>query len=281
MKVTNKYNIPHNIALAMTPKEWTPDPQRIGVTDLIDGPLPRTLRIKHYDNLVIDVSDGFYSFLGTMTDALVKKCAGPWDLVRVKLEYESEYGLTLVGKPDWINVLDKKLVDLKYTSVWSSLRGEKDEWIKQVNVYDWLVRKITGGRIEIGALEIHVIMRDWVTTKAGQGDYPKMPVKVFKIDRWSEKEQEDFIMSRLEDHVNNPMRECTPDEKWQTANSYAVMKKGQKRAVRVLSSEAEALQYMKERKLSNKTYSIEKRPGACRKCEQYCAVKEFCPFVDF
>lgn len=277
MKTTNKQGYPDNIVRALSPEPYRPNPKRIGVTSLIGAPLPRTLKQRHYDVLSEDVDDMLYAFHGNMADEVVKSFAGPWDLVKVKMEVETFEGFTLVGKPDIVSIMERLIRDIKYVSTFAVIFPEnRVYWEKQLNLYDWMLQLVIGDSIKIEGLQVQALLRDFNKRQAGHGDYPKHAIHIIDIPRWSHKEQTEFIEERLRDHLENPERECTPEEKWQTATTWAVKKKGAKRATRVLDSEAEAIEFIKEK--GDKTLLIEKRKGQCKKCEEYCIARYVCPY---
>jgi len=274
-KVTNKYNYPECVVRSLIPKHgYIPNPLRIGVKDLMGAPLPRTLKLRHADDIETDVSSLINIFHGYLVDESIKRFAGMWDLTDIKLEIPTEYGLTLIGKPDIVSIDTGILTDIKYTSIWSFIFGAQvDDWEKQLNVYDWALN--TTEQIHIKELNITAIFRDWKKTEAYKADYPDTPIKIVPIVRWPIQKQEDYINSRLEDHVNNPERECTPEEKWQTPDTFAVMKKGNKKASRVFENRNEADTYIKDK---GDDFSVIKRNGECKKCNEYCSVNQFCKF---
>ena len=69
--------------------------------------------------------------------------------------------------------------------------------------------------------------------------------------------------------------ECTEKERWAKPDTYAVMKKGRKSALRLLPTEEKAKQFMKDYKVS-KDLSIDFRKGVSTRCEGYCEVSQFC-----
>ena len=67
---------------------------------------------------------------------------------------------------------------------------------------------------------------------------------------------------------------CTPEERFNSGDKYAVMKKGRKTAMRVLDSleDAEAWKHA-----SGGEY-IDVRKGEDKKCIDYCSVCKFCDY---
>jgi hypothetical protein len=68
---------------------------------------------------------------------------------------------------------------------------------------------------------------------------------------------------------------CSPDERWAKPTKYAVMKAGNKRAVRVMETMEEAEKLAAD---LGKNHYTETRPGESTRCMDYCSCCEFCNF---
>ena len=64
---------------------------------------------------------------------------------------------------------------------------------------------------------------------------------------------------------------CTSEERWAKPDTYAVMKKGRKTALRLLPTEEQAKEY-----IGDQDFSVEFRKGVSTRCEGYCEVSQFC-----
>lgn len=276
MITKNSKNLPEYIVNAVN-KNYKPKPNRISVTSLVDPPLIRTLLIKHWDELEDDAKDKLWMLHGTALDDYLKKHSR-WGLTNIKIELPFD-DVIVVAKPDYYNVLDGTLADIKDTSVWN-LKEVKKAYECQLNVYDWMMNKVAP-HLRISSLQIHGFARDWrKNEKIRYHHYPNIPFEILLVNRWDTQEQLDYIDAQLKDHKLNPDRECTPEEKWQKSNTYAVMKKGRKSALRVLDSEQEAKDWMAAKKQGD---NIVKRPGSCIRCgdkknEGYCPVSSVCKY---
>jgi hypothetical protein len=60
---------------------------------------------------------------------------------------------------------------------------------------------------------------------------------------------------------------------WERPSKFAVMKKGQKKAVKLCDTEWNAEEYIGD----NKGLYIELRPGERTRCKSYCIVQNHCP----
>jgi len=67
---------------------------------------------------------------------------------------------------------------------------------------------------------------------------------------------------------------CTDQERWKKEDTFRIIKKGRKSAVRVLNSQDEADKYLEGQ--DDKNLSIEVAKGKYVRCESYCNVAEFC-----
>jgi len=273
MEITNKYQLPEGLVEIVSGMSYPPNPKRFSVTDIIGPPLIRSLKIDHWKELETDVSDYLWMILGVAVDDLISSAKKGEAVRQHKMELEID-GHTVVGKADVIN--DDVLADWKCTSVYSFIGGIKPEWEGQLNIYDYLLWKELKEDSPITSLKIYAILRDWQASKAKYDkNYPNIPFQISTVSKWTHEQQRDYILSRLNDYIKNPYRECTDDEKWRSDTTYAVKKNGQKRAMRVLESFEKA----EEWKNKNGGNYIEKRLGECKRCSTYCAVKSICKYA--
>lgn len=267
MKFTNKYHLPDYLESYLK-RFYKSDPYRIGVTSLIDEPLPRYLLMKHWDEMIVDVSEFLTSIKGQGIHTLFQD-----KLPKIEIE---QNGFTIVGEADkeFLN----NLIDIKVTSVWTLIyKSQLAGYEKQLNVYDWLKVKKYGKGFD--KLLIDMFFDDWKINKTkqkGNWSYPKILFKRIEVKKWSFEQQEQFVKEQLQKHkesLTNP-KECSPESKWQSHNTYAIMRKGRKSAVRVFDTQQEAEKYPKK-----KTGDfIEERKGECKRCNNYCLVNKFCPY---
>ena len=115
-----------------------------------------------------------------------------------------------------------------------------------------------------------------------KAEYPKLPVQVIKFNFTLEDfaEIESWLIDkfdeirRCEQLPDDELPLCTPEERYNSGDKYAVMKKGRKTALRVLDSMEEAEKWMAD----NGGDEIEVRPGEDKKCIDYCSACEFCNY---
>ena len=175
----------------------------------------------------------------------------------------------------------KTVTDYKTGTVWKVMFDEWDDYHKQLLMYAYMLRKI-GFDCKNG--QIVMILKDHSKTKAKlDPTYPKYPVYVKKFNFTDEDfaNIENFINERFKaykQYENVPdalLPSCTKEERWHKDDKYAVMKKGRKTAIKLCDSEEEANSKVAE--LGTGHY-VEFREGKDGRCDDYCQVKDFCPF---
>jgi hypothetical protein len=272
---------PEYLVRAVSGDKYEPRPDRMSVTRLIGPPLIRTLEMLHYDDITEQVEDKLWALDGIGFDYIMKHYS-QWGLTNIKLEVPFPvHKLTVVAKLDYYNVLEYVLADLKRTSVWSildAIKNGKTDWEKQLNIYCWLLKHVAP-QLAVNELQIHAFARDWrpVEKLRDNRNYPKK-MEIITIPNWGTANQLDYIDAQLKDHELNPERECTPEEKWQKSDKWAVKGLGNKTAKggKVCNSEAEAKAFINSK--PNKPWEIEFRAGECVRCKSYCNVSQFCKY---
>lgn len=251
-------------------------PDRISVTELIQPPQIRALSRKHDSSLSEDASDRIWSLLGTLLHgALEQNAQGLKNLISEGELSTRVLEWNVVGHYDLSEMLldGELLTDYKLTSVWAVKEGVKPEWVAQLNLYAELLRRSAR---PVSALQLVAIGRDWSLQKARfDSQYPQQQVKVFPVPLWTPEEATEYLESRVRLHQYaawyDKWPECSEEERWARPTQWALMKKGQKRAVKLYDSYAAA-----ERN-RGAAHFIQERPGESVRCASYCHVSSFCP----
>jgi hypothetical protein len=277
MEITNNLNLPEPLVRAVSrhPRERRPD--MISVSELIQPPQLRALSVTHDAELSDDAGDRIWALLGTLMHHALEQNAKGLSNVMAEQELKTTVlGWELVGHYDLSEmVLDGEiLTDYKLTSVWAVKDGIKREWEEQLNVYAQLIR-LAGRRVD--QLQIVAIGRDWSKSKAKfDSTYPQQQVKVFSVPLWTSEETMEFIKVRIKLHqaaAKGSWPDCTEDERWARSTVWAVMKQGQKKAVKLHSTKEAADRHAE---LLVAHYVVE-RLGESVRCENYCSVATVCP----
>ena len=288
MKYTNVNNIPIEVIRALHNDSYTKGESVISATGLLRPPQIRILEEEHHEDISVDVSDEIWKLLGQSVHTILERAnEGYKDTITEERMYATVGGWTISGQTDSISVDDKILKDYKVTSSWTvmnALKEGKEEWEQQLNIYDWLFRQNYPEKT-INQLNIITINRDWSKNQLQRsgGDYPIAPVSVINIPKWSEEEQQEFIKERVSIHqeaeadylISKELPPCTSAEQWRRKDTYRVMKKGRKSALRVLETQELAEEYVSGHS-DEASLSIDFLKGEPIRCNGYCPVAEFC-----
>jgi hypothetical protein len=281
MNITNKYNLPDTFLSFARDGKYDKGNADISVTTLIDSPRIKLLKEQHGSEIEADVSDMIWPLLGTAVHHMLESGEAKGNITMEERLFVSVDGWTLSGQIDHQEEIAGKIhiSDYKVTSVWSVIYG-KEEWVKQLNVYAQMVRLAKDK--EVGSVRIIAILRDWNRRDAMlKPDYPKSPVATVDIPLWSEADAMEYIYDRINLHQDAQMSwdtkealiNCSDDERWMKTTTYALTKKGNKRATKVFEhfddAAAELLTY-------GLGYEVITRKGEYTRCDQYCSVAQFC-----
>lgn len=280
MKITNTLSLPAPFVSLAEGDEYPTAPNEYRVTSLLKGVRETILERRHGAEITRDVSDMVWLLFGTAVHGILEQhqeAGSQLKEERIKVPFE-EYVLS--GKFDLYDDNTKIVTDYKTASVWKIIFGDFADWRRQTLIYCYMLRQIgfdaQGGEI-VAFLKDHS-KRD-AKVKAG---YPKFPVHTVKF-RFTDAdfaECEDWLRAKFAeiraaeklDDADLPV--CTPDERFNSGDKFAVMKKGRKTALRVLDSEEAAEKW----KADNGGDHIEIRRGEDKKCVDYCSACEFCNY---
>ena len=287
MKITNNFNLPSVVVSALTQDDYTKGKSNRSVTQLIDSPQVAVLARENADKIQKDAVDFLWSRFGTSVHNMFEKAVESEDkVISEQRMYAEVSGWTISGAVDLQEITpDGRIVsDYKVTSVWSVIYS-KQEWHNQLNLYAWLIRKSQD--VAVKQLRIIAIIRDWQRRRASEDStYPQSPIKMIVIPLWSDAEQDAYVAKRVELHqeaefkriTGEELEGCTDAEKWKKDDQFAVMKKGRKRAVRVLSSHEDADDFIEAISVEPEKHHVDVRKGEPTRCIQnWCSVNEWCP----
>lgn len=266
MNLTNLLGLPDAFVAAVKNDPYSGGGD-ISVTKLIDSPQRRVLYGKYKDFVVEDVSDRVWSLMGQAVHTVLERAATT-ALVEKRL-FMDVNGWKLSGQFDRLHVADKCIQDWKVTTTYKA--DGDDGWTRQLNVLRMLA--ITNGH-DIERLQIVAIFRDWQRSKAERDDkYPQANVKIIEVPVWTDEQALNYINERVSLHqkaFNGEEVLCSDEERWYSGTTYALMKEGGKRALKVSENKEDLGEVAKG-------YFIEERKGGYRRCEGYCEVAPFCP----
>jgi len=240
MKYTNKMGLSNAVEDAII--SFAQEYDKVGwksATTLIDSPRSKILTERHSDEIVEDVSDLIWSFIGNMAHLIAEKNAGK-DCIAEQRFIEVINGKEISFKPDRLEKNPGSsppswtLRDFKMTSIWilkKACAGElKKEWVKQMNVYAYLLG-VAG--FNVTEMKLEIFGRDWRLSEQRQSphDYPSKQCGVFDVPMWDAKEMEKYIHERIELYKkcenlsDNELPRCSEEERWAKPDLWAVVKK--------------------------------------------------------
>jgi len=267
--MTNRANLPDAIVTAVVNDSYNKGDAQISVTGLLKPPRMSTLEEQHGHEITEDVSERIWSLLGQAVHMILER-ANRTAIAERRLSMEIE-GWKISGAMD---VYEEKgiLSDFKITSVYKLLQGDLDEWASQLNLYSVLLRH--HGH-HVSKLQIIAILRDWSKLEAARNpDYPQAQVVNIPLPLWEPEKSLAFMRERviLHQQARVTLPECSAKERWAKPDVWAVMKVGRKSAVKLCSTDREAL----ELATTDKKYYVAHRPGLSIRCSAYCSIFKFC-----
>lgn len=300
MKLMNKYNLP-KVVYDRIHSDILSDPYGIGdkqgcfrTTEMLGAPLPRTLfrQYKESDKLVIDASFYLQMMFGTAFHSI---CEGE-DTKTTKYEcrcmLEFEYNGQAVQIYGTIDQLDEMETAVLITDNKTGMKAHlkfpvRDEYIQQTNVYRLMVSDKFDKPFK---LFIRYFLKDFTTIAAANNSQePQCQMQVKPVPLWNDKQVMDFIASRVADHIENPERLCTkqernfgnikykikhPDRKQALVASY--VENGVRQDITTIAKAQEMLETVKPN-LRAKAYIDEQADDI--KCKHYCHVVSVCPYA--
>ena len=298
MKITNNFGMPQPFVDFAINDKYSKGKADISVTTLIDSPKIRLMKEQYDNQIEVDAVDMVWALFGTAVHSVLENSKQSDNILTEERLYSEVDGWVLSGALDRQEINKNAdgtdeitIIDYKVTSVWSVIYGKPD-WEKQLNCYAYLVDNKNGFLNKaVKKLKICAILRDWNRREAERKpDYPKAPIVFVDVPLWDYSERFKYIQSRMALHqetqilfdMHSDVGLCSDEEMWKKSDTWAVKKKGQKRALRVLDSEEEAIKYIEWHNETDKTYTkktyleIEFRSGEYTRCGNYCSVADFC-----
>jgi len=280
MKITNKLDLPQPIVDAIRANWYGGGGEHrfASVTELIKPVKQFLLGKRHADELEQDAADMIWTLMGSAIHKVVE-AADIDNAIQEERLSVSFKGARITGGFDLYH--EGIVSDVKFTSVWSYIYGSRiKDWTIQLNLYAWLLERYG---FNVDGIEVLAIFRDWSRHKA-QADpsYPK-PVERIRLELWDEEQVETWLEERIaeikacDELPDDLIPECSPSERWEEPDRFAVMKPGAQRALRVFDSIDEARQFVNGHKEADR-FAVMK-PGAQRALRVFDSIDEARQFV--
>lgn len=278
--ITNKLNLPTPFVNAVT-REYQYKEKQYSVTSMLKGTCQVLLERRHAGEIETDVSDMIWALFGSACHSILEQAKETDDQLKENHLVIDVGDYKLSGIFDLYDAKEKKVTDYKTGSIWKVQFDDFEDYRKQLLMYAYMLRSI-GFECDKG--EIVMILKDHSKTKAKfDSNYPQFPVyiKSFNFSDKDIEEIEKYITDKfneikeLEGVSDELLPPCSKAERWHRDDTYAVMKKGRKTAVKLCPTKEEAEKYIEG--LDN-NYFIEFREGKDSRCDEYCTVCKFCKY---
>jgi hypothetical protein len=281
MQIENRLGLPEAIVKAVSTELHNKTDKELSATTLLKGIKEIIIERRHWNELKVDAADSIWAVWGEAVHALLET-EGKHEFCEVDVhDFIGEIKIT--GRIDNYDMEAGVITDYKTASVWKILVGDLEDWRMQGIIYSWLLHN---NDCRVKKCRIVAMLKDHSKSKAKfDSSYPQSPVFIYEFQVTKEllEEAEKFVKQRVAEYLkyidkaDDDIPPCTDKERWAEKTKHAVMKKGNKRAVKVCDTIIEAQQ--KADSLGAGHY-VETRPGTSKKCSDYCVCKDYCNFYN-
>ncbi len=273
MKITNRLCLPQPLVDAVKNDPYSRGKSDISVTQLYQPPRKIALERQYEDVISEDASDRIWSLLGQSMHTILER-ANLTAIAERRFYYQC-LGWTVSGQFDAI-YSGGLLQDYKLCSAFEVTKGIKPDWIYQLNVGRVLIENEID--IKITSLQVVAILRDWSKRAAlekKKDGFPQTQVVLIDVPLWPIEKAKSYIEERVTLHqqARITLPECSYEDRWAKPNTFAVTKKGNKRADRVYGTMDEA-RYHASKDPAN--FLITERAAESVRCQFYCSVSAHC-----
>lgn len=269
MRLTNRLGLPDAIVQAVRNDSYSSGDADMSVTTLLKPVRIVAMERSMEGELVEDAADRIWSLMGQVVHGILER-ADTTGITERRLTMEVE-GWKISGQMD--RYQDGVLQDYKVVTGYKFKGGGvPEEYEAQINVYAELLRQ--NGH-EVKRLEIVGILRDWSKLEARRDhEYPQQQVVVREVKLWEAEKVQAFVRDRviLHKQAQVALPECSPEERWARPGVYALMKVGQKKAVKLYDNAADADAHAS----TAANLLVVFRPGQNVRCSNYCSVAHVC-----
>ena len=284
MKFTNKYNLPENL-YKLKSHEWYGGANAVhdfSVTQMCNPVCMTILQNRHKEDIETDVMDRYFQTIGTGIHHLAEIANKDKKYVVEERKYITINDVVLSGQVDLYSPFEQKMIDYKVTKAEASKFSDKmDKYKKQLNVNKYIF-EMNG--FPVKTLEIVEIYRDWDRLRAmRESSYPQTPIVAIDIPVLSNSLIEYEIKKYISEYQSqkklndNELSPCSVTDRWESKASFAVMKHGASRALKLCNDILEAETYRSLNTKVQDTY-IEERKPVPKRCVDWCEVNIYCPF---
>lgn len=304
MLVTNAHALPEVFMNFARSDKYDKGDADFSATQLIDSPRISALMSQHYSELREDLSERVFSMMGQALHHIAEAGANFNHISEERLfaTYNVDGKDCVVsGQVDLQEIMGEppegiiRMVDFKVTSVFSAMSGSRvyAKWCQQLGIYKNLLAKEKNIPVENIEAFVCAFYRDWSKMRVlSEHDYPAAPAQMLPVNTRGY-DTDEYITERIRAHVKareelaagEPISyHCTAEERWTKEQSYAVIKRGNKKATRVFDKRSDAVDWIAKHRVAGTSlaqnitnrYLVQIRQGAHTRCEHYCPVAKFC-----
>ena len=278
MKITNRLGLPFGLVKAVSTEKHNAE-NCVSATTLLQGVKQIILTERHWDELEDDVSDRIWAVWGQAVHSLLEH-EGENDFTELEMSHKIG-NITVTGRIDNYDMKNGVICDYKTASIWKVKYRDFAEWEAQGMIYAWLLKK---NGFEVKKCRFIALLKDHSKTDMLRDrQYPPKPVHVyeFPVTLAGLMKVDGFIKSRLREYENcrglrdDEIPPCAPEERWDKASTFAVMKTGRKTEVKLFDNAEGANARAAE---LGSAYFVETRCGGSTKCRHYCLCRQFCNY---
>lgn len=280
MIITNNQNLPKPFVDAVS-RNYEYKDKRYSVTSILKGYRENLLTRRYANQIEQDCADSIWMIFGTAVHKVLEESNADEHLLKeLKLEMKLQNGYVLSGIIDLYDTDNKEVIDYKTGSVWKVKFDDWKDYRKQLLYYAVLLK---ANGYECHKAKNVMLLKDHSKRESKiSSDYPEYPVYTKEytftsqeIDQAEQEIREIFnCLESLENALDSELPICTDEQRWAKPDKWAVMRKGVKKAVRVLDSQEQAEEYL----TNSKGDYIEFRKGEDSKCLEYCSCNKYCSY---
>ena len=262
------------------------------VTTLLNPPRIVHLEKRHLSKIDRYVKEQLGSYIGTAIHEYTERCLNK--IPNSPYKCEERLAVTIEdrvvsGAYDIVRIDSAEdMYDIKTTSTWKAIFGDKFDWTAQQNMYRylyWLHHKK-----KLRTIRIIAFFMDWSAREMQRygGKYPREKAEEYSLPRWGIDKTYKYMVERVkimkaeEDTPDDQLPLCSYEDMWSKPDKYAVKAINRKNALRVCDSEKEAEEWLSEyltkdtckHKISQ--LYLECRPAVRTRCEHWCPCNKYC-----
>lgn len=284
MQYTNKGNLSELMVKAVS-KDWHDlADSKYSVTQLCKPPRILQLERRHKDEMVLEVSDFWNTFIGSaIHGGIAASLKDDKRYIIEKRQIIEVDGVKISGTPDIFDTEDGVIFDHKTMTTAAFGLEVKPEYEAQLNLYAYMLRE---NGYAVSGLKLNCIYLDWRKAACKFADpqkYPQTPCRIVEVPLWTNDKAEKFLKERLALHEaacevsDETLPECAADETWERPGKIAIYPRGgATRAMKLCNTEQDVTDWLTYKKMSRGNIMVDYRPATRMRCEQYCSAAPYC-----